>query len=156
MGHFVKTLRMAGHDQPLHRVALFGRQGLPCLQPQGFFAIAAAGQQCYRTPCSIAMRLPALPQGLALLQQGGVGRGIELEVAGHHHRRDAQRLQPLRILGGLCVSYGQAAVALPGQLRQALPLAQGFFTEPGIGQGYRHALLAAGLQQLGPDFGFHD
>ena len=155
MGHFVKTLRMAGHDQPLHRVALFGRQGLPCLQPQGFFAIAAAGQQRHRA-CGPLLRVPTAAQVLALLQQDGVGRGVELEVASHHHRRDAQRLQPLRILGGLCVRHGQASVALPGQLWQALPLAQGFFAEPGIDQNHRHLLLAAGLQQLGPDLGFHD
>ena len=31
--------------------------------------------------------------------------GVELEVAGHGHHRDAEHLQPLRILRGLCIRY---------------------------------------------------
>ena len=44
-GYGIKPLRVAGHDHPLHGLALRGSQGLQRLYPQGFFAVAAAGQQ---------------------------------------------------------------------------------------------------------------
>lgn len=130
MGHCVKTLRMAGDDQPLHRDALFRRQGLPCLQPQG--PLRRRGCRPAVLPDALFHRhaFASAAAGPGPVAAGRGRRGIELEVAGHHHRRDAQRLQPLRILGGFQRAPWTSGRSFAGPAAAGAATGAGFFHQP--------------------------
>ena len=104
----------------------------------------------------LPLLLPALAQGAALLQQFCAGGRIELDVAGNEYAGSAQCAQALGVMLCLGIGCAKAAVNPLRQAGQALPLAQGFFTQAGIDQCHGYALRVAGGQQLRPDFRFHD
>ena len=91
-----------------------------------------------------------------MLQKHCRGGGVELHIAGDDNAWRAQGMQALGIGCRLGIGHAQAAIDLPRQVGQALPLAQGFFTEPGIDQRHGDVQRMAPGEQLRPYFRFQN
>ena len=119
-----------------------------CVDPQGFLALAAAGQQDDGAGTGAAP-LPALRPGR------GIRHHVELEIAEHAAHRGAHLAQALGIGFGLRPDGGKAGVGRPGEPRQAPRAVTRLGIQPCVGQQKRHAVLAAAIRQVGPDLRFH-
>ena len=146
--HFVKALRMARHDQPLHGPACRPQRAQGG-QQHGLLALAAAGQQHHRAG-QAGLPLPGA------LQQRSVRTRIEFQVAEHAAHGRTQQAQAPGIVLGLRPGGGQGGIGRARQRRHAQRLAQRFVAEPRVGQRQRHALFAADGDQVGPHFGLHE
>ena len=118
------------------------------IEPQGFFALAAAGQQ-YHGP-----RLGGAP-GPTLRQLRAVGLDVELQVAENPLHRCPERAQALGVRFGLRPHRRQAPVGRTRQPAQALRFAQRGVVQARIGQHQGNALAAARCHQIRPNLGLH-
>ena len=146
LGHSVKALGVARHDQPLV-VAHLG-QRLPLCQPLRLFTFTGAGQQHNRARSGCT---PRCPQG----QQGCIGLHIELQVAHDGRHGGAQAAQAFGVFLGLGQYGRQACIGRVGQGAPALRSGKRFGIQSRIGQHQGDACLAAAGHQVGPDLGFH-
>ena len=142
--HFVKTLRMPGHQYDAGRKSR--RQGI---QQQGFLAFAGTGQHHHRPVTQPAPEL--------LCQRHAVGRraDVKLGIAQHGDLTGPESSQAPGIVFGLGGYSGKLRQRRcnqgpdPGITTRRTP------GQPGIGQKQRYAGLVAGPDQVGPQFGFH-
>ena len=145
-GHFVKTLRVARHDQPLR--CLQSTLFFELLQQLHFFALSTAGKQQHRL-------LQTLAPDCCTTQLQLIGLHVKFEIAKHRADLCTHIAQPLGIVFGLRPDSSQRTV---GRARNRPDLQCTRFrlgVEPGIGQRQWNASVGAGRNQIGPDFRFH-
>ena len=138
---------MARHDhqQQAGNVHLLQR-----VEQQHFLAVARAGSKKYRTLLAeLRAQLPAQ------LQHRGRRLDVELEIARHGNIFCAEAAQARGIVGSLRGDGGEFAQRSAGQPRKPRIAACGFFRQARIQQQQRHAACAAGVDQIEPDFRFH-
>ena len=152
-GHLVEALRVAGHDQQQRAWVRVRRRLLlahlrPCRQQGGFFAFARAGGQHHRAA-------DGLPPGAAARELCGIGCHVELHIAAHLHTRCAHGPQALSVFGRLRQHQRDTFSGRPEQRLKAICLARAARAEPRIRQHHRDVAALRGMQQVGPDLGFH-
>ena len=145
LGHFIEALWVARHDQQQR-----ARQGhrAPRFEQRAFFAFARAGGQhdaarrgfAPRTTCG-ALR--------------GVGCHVVLQVAGNSHRAGAAFTETPRVVFALGEHEVQAAQGRAQQGTEPLALALAAFAQARIGQHEGSVGNAGRVNEVGPDFGFH-
>ncbi len=146
-GHFIKTLRVSRHHQPLHlqRWAVPFAQGL---QPGLFFALPGGGQHDH---WPLALRPNRLPQR----PLRGVHLGVELEVAGDHHIGGTRLAKALGIVSRLGQHPRQARIGGARPKREPTGFVERARRQAAIDH-HQGQLSALGLgHPVGPNFGFH-
>ena len=83
-------------------------------------------------------------------------RRVELEIAGDHGARGAQRMQPLRIHRRAREHQIEAVQQVADRARQQLPAAERALRQPRIDQRHRHAARGGLDQRVRPQFGFDE